>query len=81
MATVSFRMDDALKKKTETILDELGLNMTTAMTMFAKAIVREQRLPLDLSVAPFYSATNQERLKRSIEHYEAGKSEPVTLSR
>ena len=81
MATVSFRMDDALKKKTETILDELGLNMTTAMTMFAKAIVREQRLPLDLSVDPFYSATNQERLKRSIERYEAGKSEPVTLSR
>lgn len=76
MATVSFRMDDALKKKTETILDELGLNMTTA-----KAIVRERRLPLDLSVDPFYSTTNQERLKRSIERYEAGKSEPVTLSR
>lgn len=80
MATVSFRMDDTLKKKTETILDELGLNMTTAMTMFAKTIVREQRLPLDLSVDPFYSATNQERLKRSIERYEGGKSEPVKKS-
>lgn len=80
MATVSFRMDDTLKKKTETILDELGLNMTTAMTMFAKTIVRERRLPLDLSVDPFYSAVNQERLKRSIERYEAGKSEPVKKS-
>lgn len=80
MATVSFRMDDTLKKKTETILDELGLNMTTAMTMFAKTIVREQRLPLDLSVDPFYSAANQERLKRSIERYEAGKSEPIKKS-
>lgn len=80
MATVSFRMDDTLKKKTETILDELGLNMTTAMTMFAKTIVREQRLPLDLSVDPFYSTANQERLKRSIERYEAGKSEPVKKS-
>lgn len=80
MATVSFRMDDTLKKKTETILDELGLNMTTAMTMFAKTIVREQRLPLDLSIDPFYSAANQERLKRSMERYEHGKSEPVKKS-
>lgn len=80
MATVSFRMDDTLKKKTETILDELGLNMTTAMTMFAKTIVREQRLPLDLSVDPFYFAANQERLKRTIENYESGKSAPVKKS-
>lgn len=43
MATISVRMDDNLKKQTETILDELGLNMTTAMTMFAKAIVRDRK--------------------------------------
>ena len=41
MATVSFRMDDTLKRQTEAILEALGLNMTTAMTMFAKTIVRE----------------------------------------
>lgn len=80
MATVSFRMDDSLKRQTETILEELGLNMTTAMTMFAKTIVREQRLPLDLSIDPFYSATNQTRLKRAIESYESGKSEPIKKS-
>ena len=80
MATVSFRMDDSLKRQTETILEELGLNMTTAMTMFAKTIVREQRLPLDLSIDPFYSAINQARLKRAIENYESGKSEPIKKS-
>lgn len=80
MATVSFRMDDSLKRQTETILEELGLNMTTAMTMFAKTIVREQRLPLDLSIDPFYSTTNQARLKRAIENYESGKSEPIKKS-
>lgn len=80
MATVSFRMDDTLKKKTETILEELGLNMTTAMTMFAKTIVREQRLPLDLSVDPFYSPANQAWLKRAIENYESGKSVPIKKS-
>lgn len=80
MATVSFRMDDTLKRQTESVLEELGLNMTTAMTMFAKSIVREQRLPLDLSIDPFYSAANQSRLKRTIENYESGKSEPIKKS-
>ena len=80
MANVSFRMDDTLKRQTEAILEQLGLNMTTAMTMFAKTIVREQRLPLDLSIDPFYSAANQSRLKRTIENYESGKSEPIKKS-
>ena len=80
MASVSFRMDDTLKRQTEAILEQLGLNMTTAMTMFAKTIVREQRLPLDLSIDPFYSAANQSRLKRTIENYESGKSEPIKKS-
>lgn len=80
MATVSFRMDDTLKRQTEAILEALGLNMTTAMTMFAKTIVREQRLPLDLSIDPFYSPANQARLKRAIESYECGKSAPIKKS-
>lgn len=80
MATVSFRMDDTLKRQTEAILEELGLNMTTAMTMFAKTIVREQRLPLDLSIHPFYSAANQARLNQAIESYESGKSVPIKKS-
>lgn len=80
MANVSFRMDDTLKQQTEAVLEQLGLNMTTAMTMFAKSIVREQRLPLDLSIDPFYSAANQSRLKQAIENYESGRSEPIKKS-
>ena len=80
MATVSFRMDDTLKRQTEAVLEELGLNMTTAMTIFAKTIVREQRLPLDLSIHPFYSAANQARLKQAIEGYESGRSVPIKKS-
>lgn len=73
-------MDDTLKRQTEAILEELGLNMTTAMTIFAKTIVREQRLPLDLSIHPFYSAANQARLKQAIEDYELGKSVSIKKS-
>ena len=80
MANVSFRMDDTLKRQTEAVLDQLGLNMTTAMTMFAKTIVREQRLPLDLSLDPFYSPENQTRLKQAIDRYESGEAAPVKKS-
>ena len=80
MANVSFRMDDTLKRQTEAVLDQLGLNMTTAMTMFAKTIVREQRLPLDLSLDPFYSPENQARLKQAIDRYESGEAVPIKRS-
>ena len=80
MATISVRMDDNLKQQTEDILDELGLNMTTAVTMFAKAIVRERRLPLDLSIDPFYSAVNQAVLNRTIAEYEANRSKVIQKS-
>lgn len=80
MANVSFRMDDTLKLQMEAVLEELGLNMTTAITMFAKTIVREQRLPLDLRIDPFYSAANQNRLKYTIESYETGNSDSIKMS-
>lgn len=79
MATISVRMDDNLKQETESILDELGLNMSTAVTMLAKAIVRERRLPIDLSIDPFYSAINQSILSRAIAEYEAGRTQGVKV--
>lgn len=42
MATVSFRMDDALKKQADDYLMSLGMNLTTAFTIFVKQAVREQ---------------------------------------
>ena len=52
MANVSIRMDDSLKKQTETVLDQLGITMSTAINMMAKAIVREQGIPFSLTVVP-----------------------------
>lgn len=48
MATtsVTIRMDENLKKQVETLFDDMGLNMTTAITMFAKAVVRQNKIPL-----------------------------------
>ena len=69
--TVSIRMDNDLKNSFDQICNELGMSMSTAVTMLAKKMTREQRLPFDVSVDPFYSEQNQTRLRRSIAQMEA----------
>ncbi len=50
MATtnVSVRLDEKLKHDAEELFNALGLNMTTAMTMFLKQAIRIQGLPFDV---------------------------------
>lgn len=71
---VNFRMDDDLKKDMEETCRDLGMNMTTAFTIFAKKMTREKRIPFDVSVDPFYSDENMNYLKRVISEIESGKT-------
>ena len=74
MATtsVTIRMDENLKKQAETLFEEIGLNMTTAITVFAKAAVRQGKIPFELSVNPFWSEANQAHLRKSVADLNAG---------
>jgi len=74
-ALVNFRMDEDLKEKMERTCQELGMNMTTAFTIFAKKMTREKRIPFDVSVDPFYSDANMNYLKKVISDIESGKVE------
>ena len=47
--------------------------MTTAFTVFAKAVVRQGKIPFEISADPFYSEANQARLLNSIADLQAGK--------
>ena len=73
-AMINFRMDEELKKSMEETCKELGLSMTTAFTIFAKKMIREKRIPFDVSVDPFYSESNMTYLKKVVEDIEAGKA-------
>ena len=70
---VNIRMDEELKKKMEQTCQELGMNMTTAITIFAKKMTREKRIPFDVSIDPFYSESNMAHLRRGMEALNAGK--------
>ena len=75
MATTSItiRMDENLKKKAESLFEDMGLNMTTAFTIFTKAVVHQGKIPFEIAADPFYSEANQARLIRSITQLEAAK--------
>lgn len=70
---VNFRMDSELKNDMEQLCQELGLNMTTAFIIFARKMTREQRIPFDVAVDPFYSKSNISHIVRGIEALDAGK--------
>lgn len=47
---ISIRMDENLKKDMDSICQALGLNLTTAFTIFAKRMVREKRIPFEVCI-------------------------------
>ena len=73
VANVNFKLDTDVKKNMEDVCRELGLSMSAAFTMFAKKVGREKRIPFEVSIDPFYSAENMERLKKSINELNSGK--------
>ena len=42
---MTFSIDEDLKKQAETLFSELGMNLSTAFTIFLRQSVREQQLP------------------------------------
>jgi DNA-damage-inducible protein J len=73
--TLSIRMDEDVKKQFDAFCAAVGMNTSVAINLFAKAVLREGRIPFEISTKedPFYSASNQARLKKSMETIIAGK--------
>ena len=76
MTNVNIRMDADLKKEVEKLFSEFGINMTTAITMFAKATLREGKIPFEIKSSvnydDLYNPYNLERLKKSIKQLSDG---------
>lgn len=47
---INIRMDSDLKKQFDLLCSELGLTMTTAFNVFARTMVRQQRIPFDVAL-------------------------------
>ena len=72
---VNIRMDEELKKQFEAFCSDIGMTMTTAFCVFAKAALRQRKIPFEITADdPFYSESNINVLKQRISDIESGKT-------
>ena len=54
-ATFSVTMDESLKAEFETWCNYFGMNMSTAINIFARTVVQEQKIPFEISTSQLFS--------------------------
>ncbi len=72
-ATLSVRLDSTDKHDFEEFCKSAGMSISTAINVFVKSVIKNQRIPFDITGDPFYSEKNMARLRQSIADAEAGK--------
>jgi len=67
-------VDEDLKKQFDEFCSDVGMNMTTAFCIFAKTVVRERRIPFEITTErdTFYSSEHLATLERRVAEMKAG---------
>ncbi|MBQ7955699.1 MAG: type II toxin-antitoxin system RelB/DinJ family antitoxin [Lachnospiraceae bacterium] len=81
LVTLTARVDAHDKIDFDNFCSTVGLNTSTAINLFVKAVLREQRIPFEITPNPdpFYSERNQAYLKKSLQELRDGKGQPHEL--
>lgn len=82
MTTISAKIENEDKNLFESIINSIGLNVTSAITAFVKATIRENGIPFALKAVddPYiYSEENMKYLRQGIDQIENGKGHPHEL--
>ena len=74
MAQVNFRIDDEIKANADALFVRLGMNMSTAITVFIHQALRHNGLPFEVKADPFYDPKNLAHLRKAVADYEAGRN-------
>jgi len=69
---VSVRMDRDLKNQADDFFSSVGLTMSSAVSVFVRQCLRKGKIPFEIEADPFYSESNQARLRESIAKAERG---------
>ena len=48
-ATFSVRMDESLKRQFDMLCQDFGMTATTAINVFARAVVRQRKIPFEIA--------------------------------
>ena len=71
-ANLSVRIDENDKKSFEVFCNETGMNVSVAINMFIKTVLREHKLPFEIKADPFYSKSNMSYLENIVKDINDG---------
>jgi DNA-damage-inducible protein J len=67
-ARISVNIDEDVKQSAQRVLNEIGMDLTTAIDSFLRTVVREERIPFDLRTERAYRETaHREYIKAELE--------------
>jgi len=79
-ARISVNVDGVIKQKAQSILSEIGMDMTTAIDLLLRTIVREERIPFDLKTQKAYQEDMyRQYIKLELERSKAEAADPNTV--
>ena len=81
MANVTIRLDSNDKAEFSRICEKIGLSVSTAFNVFVKTVIKEERIPFELSARDrddFYSEANLRHLEELKRLDDAGQLHFVT---
>ncbi len=75
LTTITARVDQKDKADFDAFCSSVGLNTSTAINLFVKAVLREKRIPFEIAQSPdpFYSESNIKYIKKSVQELKEGK--------
>lgn len=75
LTTLTARVDQKDKADFDSFCSNVGLNTSTAINIFVKAVLRENRIPFEIAQTqdPFFSEANLAYVKKSAQELREGK--------
>ncbi len=75
LTTLTARVDEKDKSNFDRFCSNVGLNTSTAINLFVKAVLRENRIPFEIAQTPdpFFSEANIAYVKKSVQELRNGK--------
>lgn len=77
VATITARVNDTDSKNFEALCEAAGLNVSTAINLFIKAVLKERRIlfAIERTSDMFYSPENQAYVLKSVRELREGKGQ------
>jgi len=64
--SINIRTDENLKKQFDAVCDELGLNLSSAINIFMRTVVRDREIPFAITAAPSFMVSTKDDLDAKI---------------